>query len=78
MASLKVAEKILKRKLVIPEKPEEVDAAEQIPYHFNAEQEDDINDTLDAAKSAESAIFSRRSQVTTGSTNKNGVKIDHA
>jgi len=37
MASLKVAEKILQRKLVIPEKPEEIAAAEQIPYHFNAD-----------------------------------------
>ena len=77
MASLKVAEKILQRKLVIPEKPEEIAAAEQIPYHFNADQDEDITDTLDAAKTAEQAIFSRRSQVTTGTTNKNGVKIDH-
>jgi hypothetical protein len=37
MASLKVAENLLKRKLTIPEKPEEVAAAEQVPYHFNAD-----------------------------------------
>ena len=58
MDSLKSAEKILNHKFVIPSKPEKITEAENIPYHFNTDVDDDVVSTLGNALYAEKEIYS--------------------
>jgi hypothetical protein len=78
MDSLKEAEKLLNKKLVIPPKPAPIKTAEAIPYHFDADADEDVVSTLNNAQVAEKEVYSG-SWIGQGSeyTTKQGEKISH-
>lgn len=80
MDSLKEAEKLVGKKLVIPPKPAPIKVMEAVPYHFDADADEDVVSTLANANYAEKEIFDNNRAFVSGKSYFNkqtGEKVDH-
>ena len=74
--SWEIAEKQYKTKFNVPKAPPPETEDKRVPYHFDAEEDDDVISTLDNAGVAENAVYNKWSQIGTKTTTTNGAKTD--